>query len=245
MRHPGGWLGGRVAALVGALPVTVVVIAVASCGPASGAGDRSAMRCGPARARTLAADSLVRVFQTGAGVYGCSAKTGLRTKLGPVGPCFEDNQLVAPVAVAGELVAYGLESCGVDTESAQVVVRRLSDGRVLLNDAASTSVFFNPVSDVSPRAANSPSLVGGCDLGQGTDGAICVSSLVLAHGGVAWISVLILPDGARDTMKVHRVDRRGKQILDTSPKIAPGSLRLRGSRLSWKHGSFVRVATLL
>jgi hypothetical protein len=43
---------------------------------------------------------------------------------------------------------------------------------------------------------------------------------------------------------VERVDRRGFAVLESSLGIASGSLRLRGSVLSWRSGGRVRRAAL-
>jgi hypothetical protein len=125
------------------------------------------------------------------------------------------------VAVAGELVAFGFESCGVDTETAQVVIRRLSDGKLLFTATA---------------GKRRPGLAAHLDR---------VGSVVIrADGGVAWISDQSWLDSAQDTIEVHRVDRRGMRILDLSPEIASTSLRLHGSQLSWRRGKFTMFSTL-
>jgi hypothetical protein len=43
---------------------------------------------------------------------------------------------------------------------------------------------------------------------------------------------------------VHAVTRKGSVLLDRGVQIDAGSLRLRGSRLSWRHGQRTRSATL-
>jgi hypothetical protein len=125
------------------------------------------------------------------------------------------------VAVAGELVAFGFQSCGVDTETSRVVIRRLSDGKLLLTAAAG-----------KPR----PGIAAHLDR---------VGSVVIRpDGGVAWISDQWWLDSAHDTIEVHRVDRRGTRILDVSPEISSTSLRLHGSHLSWRHGELTMFSSL-
>lgn len=124
------------------------------------------------------------------------------------------------MTVAGEFAAYGVEECGVDTGSTQVVVRRLSDGKRLRDAAATTP--------------------------PGVESYQSVSSLVLkADGAVAWIG-----DGRSIVRRGHKIevykaDSGGSvRLLDSGLAIAPGSLRLHGSKLTWTHGAAVRTATL-
>jgi hypothetical protein len=118
-------------------------------------------------------------------------------------------------------VAYGLESCGVDTGSSSVIVRRLSDGRQLRVLPATTNRL----------APESYQLVG--------------SIVVKTDGAVAWIAAArsIVRQSADE--EVHRADRRGQRELDSGTSINSGSMRLHGSTLTWRHGAATRSATLL
>jgi hypothetical protein len=124
------------------------------------------------------------------------------------------------VALAGVDVAYGVTRSEVDTISAQVVVRRLDDGRTVHDTNATTRAlgpeFFESV------------------------GAVVVK----ADGAVAWIATggSIIRQG-RET-ELDRIDSRGEATLDTGSGIETSSLRLRGSRLSWRHSGASRSATL-
>jgi hypothetical protein len=124
------------------------------------------------------------------------------------------------VALAGTTVAYGLETCGVDTGSSEVIVRRLTDGRTLKTVAATTG----------PQAPESYQLVG--------------SVVVKRDGALAWIGVDDSFIRHSQEVEVHRVDRRGEAELDSGAAIEHGSLRLHGSTLTWRDGAATKSATL-
>jgi hypothetical protein len=146
-------------------------------------------------------------------VYGCTGAKQYR--LGNATNC-PRAALVRPVTVAGAVAAYGLEQCGVDTGSTEVIVRSLSSGKQLSADAATTGL-------------------------QRPESYQAVGSLVLkGDGAVAWIAEAHSIVGGGQLIEVHRHGR----LLDSGPAIALGSLRLRGSRLSWRHGSKIRTSTL-
>jgi hypothetical protein len=76
-----------------------------------------------------------------------------------------------------------------------------------------------------------------------------VGSLALkADGGIAWIGTNFLgtfctnPPGPE--IEVRRHDRRGLRIIDSSPRIKPGSLHLLKGVLSWNDGGLKRTSTL-
>jgi tRNA(Arg) A34 adenosine deaminase TadA len=152
-------------------------------------------------------------------VFGCSDRTHRRTRLGRSDTCLRANK-VGPVKVAGALAAYGVQSCGIDTGSGRVVVRRLSDGKVLRRDTA-TSLALGP----EPYSS-----VG--------------SIVVKADGSVAWIgsasSIVVHLKHA----EVHKLEKAGDTVLESGAAIKPGSLRLHRSRLTWTDGSHTRSATL-
>lgn len=162
----------------------------------------------------------MRVFSQGAFVYGCSRRTGKRSRLGRSMLCI-GAQKVGPVAVAGDDAAYGLESCGVDTGFTQVLVKRLTDGKELRADASITGQL-------------------------GVESYESVGSLVVkGDGSVAWIaSGRSIVGRGPNPVEVHKHDTHGPALLDSGPSIAQAALRLRGSKLTWKHGGAVRSATL-
>jgi hypothetical protein len=207
----------------------VFVVSVAACGsssaapqsPASAQGSGAARaRCGPAEARTLAASGLARVYSLRGAVYGCSVKGRKSYRLGNASRSIREGR-VGSVAVAGQDAAYGLTQYGVDTVSASVIVRRLSDG-TRLRDLAATSRPLGPESFES------------------------VDSIVVKRtGAVAWIaeggSVI---SGHASDVEVDRADERGHSLLDSGAGIDGRSLRLRDSTISWRHAAATRTATL-
>jgi hypothetical protein len=127
---------------------------------------------------------------------------------------------VGPVTVAGEFAAYGLQLCRLDGSVTQVVVRRLTDGKKL-RVAPSTS------SSVGPEPFQS------------------VASLVIkSNGAVAWTAVEESVVRHSRAVEVDRADVRGQALLDSGPGIDVGSLRLRGSDVTWRHDARTRSAEL-
>ncbi len=160
------------------------------------------------------------MYASGGEVFGCSKAASGAIALGRTQSCIGHPE-IGPVKVRGEIAGYGVRRCGVDTGQASVVVRRL-DTRRVLHDAGAIDGATGPES-----------------YGQ-------VASLVLASGGsVAWIatSSSLVSKGSERT-EVHAIDRAGPRRLDSGPGIAVASLRLRGLRLSWRHGAATRSARL-
>jgi hypothetical protein len=175
--------------------------------------------CGGAAATTIAADRSARIFRQGRTVYGCAGLGGRSYRLGSTGFC-NGSDRIGPIALAGVAAAYGIERCGVDTGTTQVVVRRLNDGKLLHSDSATS------------RA-------------PGPESFQSVGSIVVkANGAVAWIGQSHSIVGHRALLEVRRIDRHGAAELDHGAGIAVGSLRLHGSRLSWTHAHRGRSATL-
>lgn len=198
-------------------PLLIGLLATVALSGAPAAASTSP--CGPAHATTLAASRVARIYVVHDTAFGCSVHGSRSYTLGQRRTCVGGACVQKP-AVAGELAAYGLASCGIDTCAAQVVVRRLSDG-----------VTLRRFAEVSAQGAESfPSL----------------GSLVLERdGAVAWIGVshsIGLPHG---TNEVHRANAHGApQLIGSGSSIAAGSLRLHGSTLSWRYGARAVTATL-
>jgi hypothetical protein len=160
------------------------------------------------------------VYSLHGSVYGCSVRTGRQTRLGSAANCIR-SQYVARAVVAGSLTAYSDEQCGVDTGSTSVIVRGLRTGR-RLSDTPATTLPGRPESFSS------------------------LGSLVLRESGaVAWIVVTNSIAAHSAVSEVDRVEGGRQTRLDSGAGIVAGSLRLRGSTLSWRHGSATRTATLL
>lgn len=205
---------------VGRFLISLAVLGtLAACGSSSAhpTAAPAAATCGPGGGHTLAASSLARAYSYHGAVYGCAGAHQYR--LGTTGFCINADR-VGPVAVAGRLGAYASTRCGVDTGSTQVVVRRLSDGTQLSSYQASS---FKP----GPESFSS------------------VDSIVVDRAGhVVWIA-------SANSIATHRhgiqvvESRRGRvHVLDSSPKIVQGSLRRRGSRVTWRDGTVNRSTTL-
>lgn len=199
--------------------VGLVVLAACGSSVAESAGSTAgAARCGPASAKTIAADGRVRVYALNQVVYGCSAARGRSFRLGHATRALAQSR-VGPVAVAGDLAAYGRSSFGVDTVSASVVVRRLTDGTEVKQLQATRAVGAEAFESIGSVA-------------------------VLANGAVAWIGSEHSIVGHRSAIEVHAAGAGGDQILDSGPNVDPSSLRLHGSRLTWVDGGATRHATL-
>jgi hypothetical protein len=193
-----------------------VAVALAACGASSG---EVARECGPRSARTLAHSHLARVYALGRSVYGCAVGGPRSYRLGELSPCLGEG-CVSRVRVAGGLAGYASTQRGVDTASADVVVRRLTDGEVLVRDSATRA-------PLGPESLQS------------------VDALVLKpDGAVAWIGEAQSIVSHSREVEVVRVDRRGEAKLDSGDAIVTGSLRLRASKLTWRDGSATRSATL-
>ena len=221
----------RVRVRCGLLALVVVIAACGSSTAAESTSSRStsattteatgsSLPCGPGTAKTVASDTVARVYETGGLIYACARGSGRRYRLGDARTCVRTER-AGPVALSGTTLAYGLESCGVDTGSSSVVVRRLSDGRQLRMLPATTAQL----------APESYQLVG--------------SIVVKADGAVAWIGAAKPIFRQSGSVEVHRADRRGQAKLDSAPSIEAGSLRLRGSIVTWRHGTGTKSATLL
>ena len=201
--------------------MTATIIVMAGCGSSSAQTDRAAAAgCGPASAKTVTAKRGARVYDQGASVYGCSASTGRRFRLGASSTTLSQPR-VGLVALAGADAAYALSSHGVDTGSTQVVVRRLTDGK-MLHSAPAVSRVSEPESFSSVTAL-----------------------VVKPDGATAWIGVAhSIVNHGPEVFEVHRVDRHGRALLDSGPGIAPRSLRVHSSRLTWSDAGRARSATL-
>jgi hypothetical protein len=195
------------------------VTCLLACGAAAGAAHSVAPVCGPARAHTLAADSLARVYSRGGKVYGCAKGSHSSYVLGSASHSVGQAR-VGPIALAGVDVAYGKTTSGVDVISAEVVVKNLTDGRTLRNQPATAGNF-------------------GPETAQRVD-----SIVVKPDGSVAWIATINSIISHRGTTQVRKSDRTSRTSLDSGRKIKPGSLRLGGSKLSWSDGSVTKTATL-
>lgn len=197
----------------------VVIAALAACGGAAASRSAPSTPCGPTSARTLAVGSQARVFAVRGMVYGCATDgAGRRFALGTTNLCVRSVRVQA-VAVAGRLAAFGAQSCGVDTGSSVVQVRRLTDGRTLYTHPAASALGPESYTTV-------PTIV--------ADGA----------GDVAWIAhgSSIVRRAASTTVYAAR----GSSVrrLDSGPAIAVASLRLTGTTVRWRNARQSRSGRL-
>lgn len=182
--------------------LTAVLLAALGAGSAA-----AAVRCAPAGAQIRLTDRHAQVYALHKAIYACDQRTRRTTKLGQTTICVASAR-VDHLALAGDVVAYGLDRCGVDTGSTTVIVRRLSDGKRLHSFAALT--------------------------GAGPESYQSVTSLVVKpDGSVAWIATVhsIVATSEGGGPEVHA---NGK-LLEAG-EIELHSLRLRGSTLTWRDG---------
>jgi hypothetical protein len=211
------------------------LVALTACGSSSGQPQTTAIPpghtttgadtaaqppCGPAAAHTVAVTAGARIYSLRGEVYGCAHRGHGSFRLGSTGRTLREPR-VGPVALAGVDAAYGQSNSGVDTSTASVIVRRLTDGRALRSQAATSRT-------VGPEFVQS-----------------VASIVVKADGAVAWIATAnsIIHRGSSD-VEVDRVDTRGRALLDSGQGIDQRSLRLHGSRLTWRDGQAMRAAPL-
>jgi hypothetical protein len=196
--------------LTGLVSATAAVL-----GGSAGAATAASSACAPAGAQIKLSNSRAQVYALSKAIYACDRSTRRTTKLGQTTIC-NVTARVDNLALAGDVVAYGLDRCGVDTGSTTVVVRRTSDGTRLHSLAAITG----------------PSLV---------ESYQSINALVVtAKGAVAWIATDSSIIGRGKRIEVHANGR----LLDSGPAIKVGSLRLHGSKLSWRDGAKTRTARL-
>jgi hypothetical protein len=110
---------------------------------------------------------------------------------------------------------------GVDTFSSSVAIVDLASGATLASAPATTR----------ERRAES---------------FIEVTALAIDPGGtLAWIGSRSAVGVRRPTYEVHALSPAGRDsLLASSPRIAPRSLRLRGTTLSWREDGHPRSATV-
>lgn len=197
----------------------VVIGALSACGAAAAGRSAPARPCGPASARTLAVSGSARVYAVGRLVSGCAAGGGGRHfALGTTNLCHGSVQVQA-VTVAGRLAAFGTLSCGVDTGSGVVQVRRLTDGRTLFTHGAAGAPGPESFTTVTAIAAD-------------------------AAGDVAWIARASSIVRHTASTAVYAAAGATVRQLDAGTAILSDSLRLNGTTVSWQHGTQRRSGRL-
>jgi hypothetical protein len=198
--------------------IVIIALGAASLVQSANAGGSSGT-CGRKQGHTLVQNGSARVYTLNGEVYACAIPGGASYHLGSASVC-NGTHRAAPVAIADRLVAYGLQTCGTDTGSSVVVVRRLTTGKRLHTDPAITGA-------------------------AGPESFQTVESLVVKRDGSdAWITVTNSVAGHGSTIEVHAHGTGGSALLDSGPGIDPSSLRLKRSRVSWLHDGHRRSAKL-
>ena len=204
----------------------ILLLALAACGSSSAASEPSASSttgdgsttCGPEAALTLAVSPQARVYSSNGQVYGCAVAAGHSYRLGAGGRSIRQSR-VGAIAVAGRNAGYGLSNFGVDTVSAQVVVRNLLNGKIIHNAVATSRILVESFQSID-------------------------SVVIKTDGAVAWISEVGSVISHNRYLEVHRLDGRGQALLASGGGIVSRSLRLHGSTLTWRDGSVTRSASL-
>jgi hypothetical protein len=175
---------------------------------AAGAGAAPAS-CAPPHAKVLASSGRARIYSLGGAIYGC---LGHRLTLLAGGPSGGPATRVALYALAGRYAGTDVVQNGVDTLSSIVFVTDLSTGGTIATAAATTP---------ERRAESFTSVT-----------AIRVTS----SGALAWIGRRSAIGAPTAIYEVHTLRGRSNRLLASSATIAPHSLALKGSRLSWRQG---------
>lgn len=207
--------------MAGALLAPAVTLALA-CG--AGAASH-ATTCAPHAAHTIMRSRSVRVYSLpGASAldrrtYACLLRTGASVRL-PLGRPAGFHSL-ANFALAESVLGYSDYSFGVDSGCTSITVLDVAHKRALRSLAQV-----------------------GCTVDAGLIRLGTVSDLVVTRrGSVAWI----VSRGRRgaESFEVHAAQASGPvSLLDQGPAIAPGSLRIAGSQVSWQDSTQRRTATL-
>ncbi len=202
--------------------ISACIAAVAAAGTAVG---RPAVTfgpgpvvCEPFQAKTLASDRAAVVYSFHGSAYACLRPTGPSYKLGSVRLCI-GTTYAGPFALAGDVVAYGAKTCGVDFSSTEAVARNLKTGRVLHREPATSHTLVEQEGGLQ-------------------------SIVVKPDGSLAWIATEQSLGNERRLLQVRKDDRGGDRQLDSSLAVTPSSLKLHGSRLTWRDAGELRSATL-
>ena len=155
--------------------------------------------------------------------YACLLARGAAVSL------FDEEGLFPPIPLAGPFVGYASDSCGPDDCETLVTVTDLRDEGDGVNRGATA----------------------------GPGGTSEVPAIVLkANGAVAWVScsspgpefgrIYSCASWSRTKKRVYAFDRRSvrPRRVAVSRRIAPKSLELRGSRLTWRDGRKLRSTRL-
>jgi hypothetical protein len=236
--------------------ILAALIAMAAGTSIARGATKKTRSCGPAGARTVISRGAVRVYGIADGsAIACDSATGDRVEIAnPDGVA--DYLLPAPaVAIAGSVIAFGEDELGDPTGYETVTFVEVRD--LAGPPGASDEIVILP-------AQPSP-------VGTGATSKV-VKTVVKSDGAVAWISCVggsLIPESdlavgghavcqhageyawvySENAATEHGPPQSDGQypaptLLDEGTGIVPLSLRLRGSTLTWMHGSKQHSATL-
>jgi hypothetical protein len=238
--------------------MVAAVLGLAATLPGGARGAHLAARaCGPMKDRTVLAEGALRAYVTADGAaFACDEQNGNVVPLTSVVGAATFLLPVPAVAIAGSTIAYGEDDLSDATGSqTETFIQVLNLG----GQPGSRRTLAILPAQPSPEGAGAGSKV--------------VTTVVKADGAVAWISCLRGPRIPESDLAVGRrarcqhagtyswvysedaAEERGQvpgsdgaitvpRLLDQGVHIAPLSLKLRGSKLTWRHGSKLRSGTL-
>jgi hypothetical protein len=199
-----------------AVTAAVLALAVAAAPPAA-----ATTGCAPSGAHVLAASGGARIYVAGSKLAGCVA--GRRTVLGNA-PAVRrpGSRRVALYALGPRFAGIDTLTMGVDTLSSQLSIVDLRSGRTVATAAATTPERL-PESFVTATALR-----------------------IDTHGTLAWIGSRSAIGQRIPVYEVHTLTAAGSaRLVASGPRIAPHSLTLAGTTLSWSDGGAARNATLV
>ncbi len=189
-----------------------------SCDSALASSSRPA--CAPRGATILASGPDAAIYALASRQYGCTLSQRLPVALNTTEQLHgHGSERLSKFRLSGTVVAYSSTSCGVDTCRSAVLVRQLSDGRLLRAESA-------------------------FDGRLPPEGISSVTAIVLRGSAVGWIGKGSSLAHSRRMYEVHRVDSAGSVTLDAGTGIGPRSLKLHGPHMSWRHAGHTRSAPL-
>lgn len=183
--------------------------------------------CQLAKSRTIASSPHARVFQRGGVTYGCLYSSNRRVVLGSYENTIASKIQQYEVRLSGRYVAFGESRLGKEYIGFFVRVFDLRRGK---------SVSFSETGPATQRAKD-------LSLGNAFGIGPAVSIRLRATGQVAWIARAQYFDGL-PLYEVRKRDGPRSTRLATGDDIDPGSLALRGNRLTWRQAGQQSTSTL-
>lgn len=209
------------------LPVALVACVFLTGSAGASARQRPPKRCGPKSAMTLRRDKRARVFQLPVEgrrgdqpTYGCLFSTRHWWRLDrPKGWSSLNRETLV---LRAPWVAYSITSMGIDSGGSGISVKNLRTGAETQTYGAVTLPPF-----------------------RGPETFTSIAKIVLQDdGNVAWIGREVSIGNQTPRLQVELGNSAGLSVLDEGPDIAPDSLSLDGSTLTWSNAGVTRTAEL-